>query len=132
MGSLLFPGLAAGDIKEGDYFTIKVPDGLSLKDATLDLIDTSSNKVLGKVVADSVTGVITFTFSKEVEDKQNVKGTFTVASNATTTGTENTVTYNLPGVHKPLPLNLIKMKMPLMLKVRLSTKVVGRTVRLIM
>ena len=70
---------------------------MSLKDATLDLIDTSSNKVLGKVVADSVTGVITFTFSKEVEDKQNVKGTFTVASNATTTGTENTVTYNLPG-----------------------------------
>ena len=96
-GKFAFPGLAAGDIKEGDYFTIKVPDGLSLKDATLDLIDTSSNKVLGKVVADSVTGVITFTFSKEVEDKQNVKGTFTVASNATTTGTENTVTYNLPG-----------------------------------
>ena len=95
-GKFAFPGLAAGDIKEGDYFTIKVPDGLSLKDATLDLIDTSSNKVLGKVVADSVTGVITFTFSKEVEDKQNVKGTFTVASNATTTGTENTVTYNLP------------------------------------
>ena len=96
-GKFAFPGLAAGDIKEGDYFTIKVPDGLSLKDATLDLIDTSSNKVLGKVVADSVTGVITFTFNKEVEDKQNVKGTFTVASNATTTGTENTVTYNLPG-----------------------------------
>ena len=96
-GKFAFPGLAAGDIKEGDYFTIKVPDGLSLKDATLDLIDTSSNKVLGKVVADSVTGVITFTFSKEVEDKQNVKGTFTVASNATTTGKENTVTYNLPG-----------------------------------
>ena len=96
-GKFAFPGLAAGDIKEGDHFTIKVPDGLSLKDATLDLIDTSSNKVLGKVVADSVTGVITFTFSKEVEDKQNVKGTFTVASNATTTGTENTVTYNLPG-----------------------------------
>ena len=96
-GKFAFPGLAAGDIKEGDYFTIKVPDGLSLKDATLDLIDTSSNKVLGKVVADSVTGVMTFTFSKEVEDKQNVKGTFTAASIATTTGTENTVTYNLPG-----------------------------------
>ena len=96
-GKFAFPGLAAGDIKEGDYFTIKVPDGLSLKDATLDLIDTSSNKVLGKVVADSVTGVITFTFSKEVEDKQNVKGTFNVSSIATTTGTENTVTYNLPG-----------------------------------
>ena len=96
-GKFAFPGLAAGDIKEGDYFTIKVPDGLSLKDATLDLIDTSSNKVLGKVVADSATGVVTFTFSKEVEDKQNVKGTFTIASNATTTGTENTVTYNLPG-----------------------------------
>ena len=96
-GKFAFPGLAAGDIKEGDYFTIKVPDGLSLKDATLDLIDTSSNKVLGKVVADSVTGVITFTFNKEVEDKQNVKGTFTAASTATTTGTENTVTYNLPG-----------------------------------
>ena len=96
-GKFAFPGLAAGDIKEGDHFTIKVPDGLSLKDATLDLIDTSSNKVLGKVVADSATGVVTFTFSKEVEDKQNVKGTFTVASNATTTGTENTVTYNLPG-----------------------------------
>ena len=96
-GKFAFPGLAAGDIKEGDYFTIKVPDGLSLKDATLDLIDSSSNKVLGKVVADSATGVVTFTFSKEVEDKQNVKGTFTIASNATTTGTENTVTYNLPG-----------------------------------
>ena len=96
-GKFAFPGLAAGDIKEGDHFTIKVPDGLSLKDATLDLIDTSSNKVLGKVVADSATGVVTFTFSKEVEDKQNVKGTFTIASNATTTGTENTVTYNLPG-----------------------------------
>ena len=96
-GKFAFPGLSAGDIKEGDYFTIKVPDGLSLKDATLDLIDTSSNKVLGKVVADSVTGVMTFTFSKEVEDKQNVKGTFTAASIATTTGTENTVTYNLPG-----------------------------------
>jgi len=96
-GKFAFPGLAAGDIKEGDYFTIKVPDGLSLKDATLDLIDTSSNKVLGKVVADSVTGVMTFTFNKEVEDKQNVKGTFTAASIATTTGTENTVTYNLPG-----------------------------------
>jgi len=96
-GKFAFPGLAAGDIKEGDHFTIKVPDGLSLKDATLDLIDTSSNKVLGKVVADSATGVVTFTFSKEVEDKQNVKGTFTIASIATTTGTENTVTYNLPG-----------------------------------
>ena len=96
-GKFAFPGIAAGDIKEGDYFTIKVPDGLSLKDATMDLIDTSSNKILGKVVADSVTGVMTFTFNKEVEDKQNVKGTFTAASTATTTGTENTVTYNLPG-----------------------------------
>ena len=96
-GEFSFPTLGAGDIKGGDYFTIKVPDGLTLVQSEFDLKDTNSGEVLGKVVADNATGVLTFTFNDKVEDKQNVKGDFNASSNAVTTGVENTVTYILPG-----------------------------------
>ena len=96
-GEFSFPTLGAGDIKGGDYFTIKVPDGLTLAQAEFDLKDTNSGEVLGKVVADNATGVLTFTFNDKVEDKQNVKGDFNASSNAVITGVENTVTYILPG-----------------------------------
>ena len=41
-GEFSFPNVAANEIKNGDYFIVKAPDNLSLKDGSLDLIDSTS------------------------------------------------------------------------------------------
>ena len=96
-GEYSFPNLGAGEIKNGDYFTVKAPDGLDLVDATFELKDSVSGEVLGQVTASSATKTITFTFNEKAEDKQNIKGTFNATSILKTTGEVNKVTYHLPG-----------------------------------
>ncbi|EJO17543.1 Cna protein B-type domain protein, partial [Streptococcus sp. BS35b] len=96
-GEYSFPNLGAGEIKNGDYFTVKAPDGLDLVDATFELKDSVSGEVLGQVTASSATKTITFTFNEKAEGKQNIKGTFNTTSIAKTTGEVNKVTYHLPG-----------------------------------
>ena len=63
-GEYSFSNLSAGEIKNGDYFTVKAPDGLDLVDATFELKDSVSGEVLGQVIADSATKTITFTLEK--------------------------------------------------------------------
>ena len=96
-GEYSFSNLSAGEIKNGDYFTVKAPDGLDLVDATFELKDSVSGEVLGQVIADSATKTITFTFNEKVEGKQNIRGTFNATSMLKTTGEVNKVTYRLPG-----------------------------------
>ena len=96
-GEYSFSNLSAGEIKNGDYFTVKAPDGLDLVDATFELKDSVSGEVLGQVIADSATKTITFTFNEKVESKQNIRGTFNATSILKTTGEVNKVTYRLPG-----------------------------------
>ena len=96
-GEYSFSNLSAGEIKNGDYFTVKAPDGLDLVNATFELKDSVSGEVLGQVIADSATRTITFTFNEKVESKQNIRGTFNVTSMLKTTGEVNKVTYRLPG-----------------------------------
>ena len=96
-GEYSFSNLSAGEIKNGDYFTVKAPDGLDLVDATFELKDSVSGEVLGQVIADSATKTITFTFNEKVESKQNIRGTFNATSMLKTTGEVNKVTYRLPG-----------------------------------
>ena len=96
-GEYSFPNLGAGEIKNGDYFTVKAPDGLDLVDATFELKDSVSGEVLGQVTASSATKTITFTFNEKAEDKQDIRGTFNVTSMLKTTGEVNKVTYRLPG-----------------------------------
>jgi len=96
-GEYSFPNLGAGEIKNGDYFTVKAPDGLDLVDATFELKDSVSGEVLGQVTASSATKTITFTFNEKAEGKQNIKGTFNATSILKTTGEVNKVTYHLPG-----------------------------------
>ncbi|QQC35383.1 Cna B-type domain-containing protein [Streptococcus oralis] len=96
-GEYSFPNLGAGEIKNGDYFTVKAPDGLDLVDATFELKDSVSGEVLGQVTASSATKTITFTFNEKAEDKQDIRGTFNATSILKTTGEVNKVTYRLPG-----------------------------------
>ena len=96
-GEYSFSNLSAGEIKNGDYFPVKAPDGLDLVDATFELKDSVSGEVLGQVIADSATKTITFTFNEKVEGKQNIRGTFNATSMLKTTGEVNKVTYRLPG-----------------------------------
>lgn len=96
-GEYSFPNLGAGEIKNGDYFTVKAPDGLDLVDATFELKDSVSGEVLGQVTASSATKTITFTFNEKAEDKQDIRGTFNATSILKTTGEVNKVTYHLPG-----------------------------------
>ena len=96
-GEYSFPNLGAGEIKNGDYFTVKAPDGLDLVDATFELKDSVSGEVLGQVTVSSATKTITFTFNEKAESKQNIKGTFNTTSMLKTTGEVNKVTYRLPG-----------------------------------
>jgi len=96
-GEYSFLNLGAGEIKNGDYFTVKAPDGLDLVDATFELKDSVSGEVLGQVTASSATKTITFTFNEKAEDKQDIRGTFNATSILKTTGEVNKVTYRLPG-----------------------------------
>ena len=88
---------APGVIRNGDSFSVDVPSPLKLEDAELPLVDTNSNETLGKAVASSATGKITFTFNEKVEDKHHIHGTFKVSAKQTVTNEDKTIVYTLPG-----------------------------------
>lgn len=73
-GEYSFSNLSAGEIKNGDYFTVKAPDGLDLVDATFELKDSVSGEVLGQVIADSATKTITFTFNEKLKVSKILEG----------------------------------------------------------
>jgi len=87
---------APGVIRNGDSFSVDIPSPLKLEDAELPLVDTNSNETLGKVVASSATGKITFTFNEKVEDKHHIHGTFKVSAKQTVTNEDKTIVYTLP------------------------------------
>ena len=87
---------APGAIRNGDSFSVDIPSPLKLEDAELPLVDTNSNETLGKVVASSATGKITFTFNEKVEDKHHIHGTFKVSAKQTVTNEDKTIVYTLP------------------------------------
>ena len=87
---------APGVIRNGDSFSVDIPSPLKLEDVELPLVDTNSNETLGKVVASSVTGKITFTFNEKVEDKHHIHGTFKVSAKQTVTNEDKTIVYTLP------------------------------------
>ena len=87
---------APGAIRNGDSFSVDIPSPLKLEDAELPLVDTNSNETLGKVVASSATGKITFTFNEKVEDKHHIRGTFKVSAKQTVTNEDKTIVYTLP------------------------------------
>ena len=96
-GKFSFPNVAVNEIKDGDYFIVKAPDNLSLKDETMDLIDTTSNTKMGTVQVDNSNHQLKFTFNAEVENKQNIRGDFVAQAVETVTKEEKTVTYVIPG-----------------------------------
>ena len=116
-GEYSFSNLSAGEIKNGDYFTVKAPDGLDLVDATFELKDSVSGEVLGQVIADSATKTITFTFNEKVEGKQNIRGTFNATSMLKTTGEVNKVTYRLPGDKEQTITKMCQLKAKLVIRV---------------
>ena len=96
-GKFSFPNVTVNEIKDGDYFIVKAPDNLSLKDETMDLIDTTSNTKMGTVQVDNSNHQLKFTFNAEVENKQNIRGDFVAQAVETVTKEEKTVTYVIPG-----------------------------------
>ena len=96
-GKFSFPNVTVNEIKDGDYFIVKAPDNLSLKDETMDLIDTTSNTKMGTVQVDNSNHQLKFTFNAQVENKQNIRGDFVAQAVETVTKEEKTVTYVIPG-----------------------------------
>mgnify|MGYP000925586472 CR=1 FL=1 len=99
-GKFSFPNVAANEIKNGDYFIVKAPDNLSLKDGSLDLIDSTSNTKMGTVQVDNANHQLVFTFNEKVEGKQNIRGNFVAEATETLQKEGKTVTYVLPGGKK--------------------------------
>ncbi|MGT2847369.1 Spy0128 family protein, partial [Streptococcus massiliensis] len=98
-GKFSFPGVMADEIKEGDYFIQKVPDNLTLKDQTIDLIDTTVNpsKKMGTVEVDNANHQLKFIFNDGIKGKQNIRGDFVAQAVETMTKDKKQVTYVIPG-----------------------------------
>lgn len=96
-GDFSFPTVQVNEIKEGDYFIVKAPDNLNLKDQTIDLIDTNSNTKMGTVQVNSKKHQLLFTFNEKVKDKQNIRGNFVATAQEIVTKEEKVVTYVIPG-----------------------------------
>ena len=95
-GEFSFPNVAANEIKNGDYFIVKAPDNLSLKDGSLDLIDSTSHTQMGTVQVNNANHQLVFTFNEKVEGKQNIRGNFVAEATETLKKEGKTVTYVLP------------------------------------
>ncbi|WP_134989793.1 Spy0128 family protein, partial [Streptococcus oralis] len=96
-GKFSFLNVAINEIKDGDYFIVKAPENLSLKDETMDLMDTTSNTKMGTVQVDNANHQLKFTFNDKIKDKQNIRGDFVAQAVETVTKEEKTVTYVIPG-----------------------------------
>lgn len=97
LGKYLFPNSQAGEIKNGDFFTVQAPPQLGVQDATLVLRDPDTNEVLGSAKVNRHPHIITFTFNEKVDGRQNVRGDFVVFAYEQVTKETKTVTYTLPG-----------------------------------
>ena len=86
------------DISTGDYFIQKVPENLTLKDQTIDLMDTTVNpsKKMGTVEVDNANHQLKFIFNDGIKGKQNIRGDFVAEATETLKKEGKTVTYVLP------------------------------------
>ena len=98
-GKFSFPGVKVDEIKEGDYFIQKVPENLTLKDQTIDLMDTTVNpsKKMGTVEVDNANHQLKFIFNDGIKGKQNIRGDFVAQAVETMTKDKKKVTYVIPG-----------------------------------
>ena len=98
-GKFSFPGVKVDEIKEGDYFIQKVPENLTLKDQTIDLMDTTVNpsKKMGTVEVDNANHQLKFIFNDGIKGKQNIRGDFVAQAVETMTKDKKQVTYVIPG-----------------------------------
>ena len=98
-GKFSFPGVKVDEIKEGDYFIQKVPENLTLKDQTIDLMDTTvnPNKKMGTVEVDNANHQLKFIFNDGIKGKQNIRGDFVAQAVETMTKDKKQVTYVIPG-----------------------------------
>ena len=98
-GKFSFPGVMADEIKEGDYFIQKVPDNLTLKDQTIDLMDTTVNpsKKMGTVEVDNANHQLKFIFNDGIKGKQNIRGDFVAQAVEKVSKDKTEVTYDIPG-----------------------------------
>lgn len=71
--------IPVGSVSQGDTMSVNVPDLLTLsKDITFEIKDEAGN-IIGTAVANHLTGVVTVTFSKLVENAtSDIKGSFSV------------------------------------------------------
>ncbi|WP_260843544.1 SpaA isopeptide-forming pilin-related protein, partial [Streptococcus constellatus] len=97
LGKYSFPNSQAGEIKNGDFFTVQAPSQLGVQDATLVLRDPDTNEILGSAKVNRHTHIITFTFNEKVDGRQNVRGDFVVFAYEQVTKETKTITYTLPG-----------------------------------
>ncbi|WP_225902163.1 SpaA isopeptide-forming pilin-related protein, partial [Streptococcus sinensis] len=98
-GKFSFPGVKVDEIKEGDYFIQKVPENLTLKDQTIDLMDTTVNpsKKMGTVEVDNANHQLKFIFNDGIKGKQNIRGDFVAQAVEKVSKDKTEVTYDIPG-----------------------------------
>ena len=98
-GKFSFPNVAVDEIKEGDYFIQKVPDNLTLKNQTIDLMDTTVNpsKKMGTVEVDNANHQLKFIFNDGIKGKQNIRGDFVAQAVEKVSKDKKEVTYDIPG-----------------------------------
>ena len=101
-GKFSFPNVAVNEIKEGDYFIQKVPDNLTLKNQTIDLMDTTVNpsKKMGTVEVDNANHQLKFIFNDGIKGKQNIRGDFVAQAVEKVSKDKTEVTYDIPGGDK--------------------------------